>query len=413
MIDRPMTLCYKAVIDVYAPEESNFPEPRGLFTRLLDIVHDYLASATRLDINRGYLENYGQLTSADARQKATIASHHLLETNPYPFLWAIKITQQDDENRYRTWATHIGINQDSDAHLELYFAMFYADNVSGRLGNVHTPPKVTPVFVAMLLESKDIVCVTGNYIVPTEPIHMTYDDIPFLKDMLFDPQRTLPIIFHTCPHLIDPAGLHMRLLGNAVLYYTSDVGVIIETSLSLPDHLQIEQDYIWFFMPPVDGELHPPASIDARDIVSKGPRKIVDIISQAYSEHLRSRERDGFITISHIFDLRNARKVEELEKGSLRLSAKVKELNAKMSKIEQEKEAAHAVLSAMKARGILEYEELLSSCMQELDATKDALKGLVNRLYLDMGKNYLPQNHESALMNELEKALYACFSMRR
>lgn len=413
MFDRPMTMHYKAVLDVYLPEEASSREAPELFIRLVNIVQAYLNAMGFMDINRQYLENYGLFASADDRRKVSVASYRPSEPEGLPFVWAVKLIHHDDENRYRTWFTHIGINQDNDEHLRLFFAQLYADSLSDRISDIRLPNRQTPMFIEMLLRSHEINCCNGNYIIPAEAIKMTLEDIPIFTDMLFDSGRTIPVILHACPDLIEPNGLFSRLKGNAVLYYTSDFGVLDEANQYLPDHLQVCQDFIWIYLPMYEGELRPPLSIDARYINEKGARRIVDTVGRAYSECLRSDERNAFVSADFIHELRTTKKMMELENSHQRTQAQIKSLVTQSTRLEKERDAARDVLDSMKAHGILEYEELLSSCMQELDSTKETLKGLVDRLYLDMGKNFLPQNHESTLMNELEKALFACFSVRR
>lgn len=407
MIFKPTTLFYKTMLEIQQPLISEASNDLGLLTKVLDMTYNHIAYAAALEINRHQFQTHGMFKSKDGMSKATIASCNLVRGQPYPFLWAIMITQHDKECPKRTWYTHIGIRQDNAETLRLFYANYYADSLYGNVQNMRAPVLRVPEYINEILCTEAFVCSTGKYIVPSYAIDLTYDDIPIFIDILNDPGRTIPVIVLACPDILDPDELNGCLMGNLIIFYTADIGLLIELNNRLMPDLSIEFDGLRIFFPIREGSdsYHPIMSI--KEISEIGGRQIIKRLSKAYSRSYRSDEWRDFVTVDQIQGLRQQQMNEELKT----------ELDATKKKLKNSEDRANRIqseLSMLKekysARDIQEYEEFLQICIAE----KDALEAMVNDITarINSGRDFRPAYDESVLINGLELSIQAAMKGR-
>lgn len=403
MIYKPMRLQYKATFDIYRPDES-CSQSGQLLADVLDALYNYVQINTPLRLTRTAFASHSFVAADDNRCRISIASIQMTKGSTYPLLWALDMVRRDFENPKRTWITSIGIRQDSEDVLKLYFSLWHIDNLSGYLAFMKPPVRCVPDLLRNLMADNRFLCCTGGFIMPTDPIELHADTMQLFMDILNDPMRSIPLIALCCPDVIHPTGLNVRLQGNAIIFFSAEPEPILDLNSELPPDMRVDLDGLRVYLPKNAEMLyqhHPQFNIHT--ILEAGSKNVVAYMAQAYSESFRSDEWRNFVTVDQILKMRAEQKVEELEALRARQAKTIENQKMTIGKLSDDmsRHSPHAVPG----------DELLALCLAENEALTHGVRDIIRRISEEV--RFVPSLKDDSPLFELEKTIAAFQYVRR
>ena len=382
MIEKPYKVNYKCILTLYPSDEIT---SRPFFLDILDTLRDSILDVYSLPISLSSMSQYGKHTSEDGKTRAFIASVSPDQPSHYPFLWSIKIQSQDNDNRRRQWTTHIGLKLTSDTDVCLHFLETYTDHLGGYLQSVPYPLRRTPAIIRNLLCSKRVLCTSGSYCLQPDPMELTDETMQYFMGILNDELRTVPIIVNTSPYIIDPAGLHNRIAGNAFQFFVMDPGIVIQLSDTMPQDMRVDFDSLRVFMPNIGNAppFHPMYRVG--DLQCLSPKQIVAAIAQAFSENMRGSELREFVSIDYIYRLRSDNNHTKIQREYEQSKSLIDKLSHENLSLSHEVDKLRSTVLTYSAQSLDEYEELLQESMVTLDKYNAAISSLSDELYSKIG----------------------------
>lgn len=380
MFDPACTLLHKCLLNIIP---SSHLQGQDLLNSVLSTVSAHIHSETGLLISVEKMAGNFAMETPD-RQHRLIVSHVAPAETLYPVHWAVRIKSADPTARYRTYAQHIGIRQNSAYELSVHIALTSMDHLGGRFAAFRPPVKRVSPLVELLFSNADIRCVTGNHVLLNKSIKLTNQSIEYFLNLLYEKSRTLPVVVITCPDIVNPDLLHSLLLGNAVVCSSGDPGIIMLLNDYLPEPLRLAVGSVRVYVP-FDMQTGAPAFhpvIPLSDIYRITPVEVVNMLYRAYAENLRQQELRAFITTDTCADLRTRQYVSDLKRQLASALENLKAVDEKYNNLLSEYEKLSREPSEPDAPPADEvYESLLGEYTTELTLIKEGLQYLMSQTY--------------------------------
>lgn len=322
MFDASQTLFYKASLFMRDVQDGH---SRKLLDDVFRFVHAYITSLAPWQIDYDQFMIHGRYETTDQLVRVQIGSQ--TENPPVNiFSWAAKIRIKDPDNKRRIWVTHIGIQEyPIKNRIFIRYAEFYQDYIHLKLTPMAAPEKLTPSFVKDLVCNEAFPFEAGKYPLPYQPIELCPQFLNAFQDMLWDPERSIPILMITCPDLLSPVRIAAATLGNAAVFYTSNPTYVDILNSQLPPDTQIVFDTLQVFLPVKNDTVG--HRTNTADIIQRyGEMSIIQSVRRAFCECMSGEERQQFITYDDIIQKRNFHKLRDFSEECNTLGEQNKEL---------------------------------------------------------------------------------------
>lgn len=318
-------------------------------------------------------------------QHRIVVNHIASLDAPYPIHWAAMIKSGDPCARYRTYTQHIGIRQTSAYELSVHIASTSSDHLGGRFAAFRPPLKRVSPLVERFFTNADIRCVTGSHVLLSKSIRLTNQSVEYFLNLLYEKSRALPVILITCPDIVSPDLLHSYLLGNAIVSYTGDSGMIMLLNDYLPEPLRITfgsiRVYVPFDSPSGSPAFHP--SLPLSDIYRISSSEVINILYRAYAENFRKQELRSFISLDTCANLRTQQYISSLKKQLAASLENEKSSEDKYIHLHSEFEHFKSEVSSNRDKPSTDadYEALLAEYTSELEQIKNGIQYLISQTY--------------------------------
>ena len=415
MLDVSHTIIHKLVLRVV--RQPDMPTDWDIMDLVWGALYDQFSEACGLSAGWGTFTGGGQFIAPDDSVKAQMAYAQPDEEHP---IWALQIRQRDPNIVRRKWSYYIGLRRLNADSAKLYYAKCCYDHMAGSINE----PK--PIFISRdalpdpLFYSRHIRCMCGEQPLPVDALELNHATMPDFVGMLKDAGRAIPVILIACAWAIAPEILQDTLLGNTVVYWCDDSGVVMRLNELLPQEMSTPWNAVRVFNPLSGGKPYHPFYL-CEDIRRMGEDAFVAGLRQAYCQSLRADDRRNFITINDVFRCRDRSHIDTLLAQSKSLNdelVKRKEMEAALSAENKAlRDQLQSIAAQKEGSELAEYETLLNEIMAETDALKKGISAISTRLYSSMGIGFQPDDMEpSALLQELQHAIHsslACANARK
>ncbi len=191
--------------------------------------------------------------------------YHVAKDNPAIISWACKIEENPEpQDGYapREWITEIGYQSSQKNIAEISYVVRYSDR-PGYLGELSPiPGSSLPRVVRSFLYNSKYICKSGSTALRAHPIHLKNGDYPTFEKILFDVDRSVPIIYispkpstecpEDCTPLISPKELARCVAGNAMVYYSTDSSFLQEMQYMCDNKYTCSDGAIRVYQPLMD-----------------------------------------------------------------------------------------------------------------------------------------------------------------
>jgi regulator of replication initiation timing len=301
-------------------------------------------------------------------------------------VWAIKIEKHDDKKR-RKWITHIQIQCEMSNTLYLRYAQYYRDYSWNAFMPLQAPDQCPPVFIQNLVCDETLICAVGAHPLPSMAIEIDDTTIKEILDLLYDPQRNIPIIILTCPQSIDAALMAKTTLGNTIIYYTSNVQAIKNLNESLSEYLQVRGNSMHIYLPTKNGAV-PMRPISSQTLNKYNNHDISQFVYNAYCICMTNEERKRFLTVDDIQQQSLSQKQNESARKIGQIKRQLDELTKENTVLREERENHLAKIAGLERivncepiSTVVEYEKAWSDCRDELEDVIRQVEELTNALF--------------------------------
>lgn len=374
------------------------------------ILYDRLAELYHFSASWPTFAKGGKMASDDDIVKGQSAS---IQTEDGNELWALYMNCKDQNIPRRRWVYYISQRSTDENSSTLYYAKCCYDHMAGSIADIQPISIFRDSFPDTLFCSKHIQCMCGKYPLPSNVRELNHSSLPDFINMLRDKSRVQPIILITCSWCFSPERLFDHMLGNAIVFWCENSGVVMRLNSMLPQSMYTQWDTVRIFMPLLAGEKAYHPTYSGEDIRSMGNETFVSRLLQAYCQSMRSEERRAFIQISDIYQLRSKAFSNILANQVKEKNTTIETLKKQLSDIKKTnallQEQLSQIIPPEKEKNAEEYEMLLEEALQESDELKQGITRLSIRLCSDMGASFQPDKTEpNAQLQELAHTIYAC-----
>lgn len=221
--------------------------------------------------------------------------------------WACKIVEKPNvENGCapREWITEIGYRATSAYSAEISYVVTFSD-MAGFIGFTQTVPSPNlPRVMRKLLEDETLLCTVGpNKIFPSA-IQLRDGDYPRFAEILFDPNREIPIIYispcydeelEVAKTLVNPRKVADSVAANALVYYSDSLGFTQEMNYMGHRNYLCGGGAVRVYRPGINREDESDAMrhrfLAARFIQEHGEEKIIDLLRRAMAQDVHFYEK--------------------------------------------------------------------------------------------------------------------------
>lgn len=326
-------------------------------------------------------------------------------------MWALTAKVKDPSYNRRRWIYYIGLREQDDSSVQLYYAKCYYDHLAGSVSSPKPIEQIRDPFPDPLFFNDHIQCMCGKYPLPLEACVLSHTTLPRFINYLQDDTRKIPLILITCPWILSPEILQDRMIGNAIIFWCEDSSVAMRLNSILPKNMYTPWESVRVFVPLAgDNVFHPLYTYE--DIRTVGNQIFAAGLVQAFCQSFRSEDVRGFVTIDDISRVRDKQYIELLLSQAKEKSAENQSLKQQCDKLRAANAETAEKLAALEERPDLdEYETLLNDLMRETDALRKGISSLSVRLYSCNGSSFQPDGHEPiALLQELAHAIQTYLS---
>lgn len=292
---------------------------------------------------------FGGRLSTDDAKSVYIESEYFMPADGEVY-WACKITEKyTPEPGYapREWTTEIGFEQKQQGEALFSCVVSYADR-AGFVGPymAPTPPSV-PNLIRNIMNDDKIRAFFGFDDITNLPRELHVGDWPAFRERIESNDRKLPYVYISpCDeldekgipiNLINPASLAKLLFGNAVVYYSKDLGFSEEVRYMAPE-LSCFGGALRVYQPGVnDANKH--RYLNASYITELGPENVCSFLRRAFCQNtnfydapffrldLCKRKKADFLRKKRLAELHETHRAElsEVEQTTLDLAAEEEE----------------------------------------------------------------------------------------
>lgn len=157
--------------------------------------------------------------------------------------WACKIVEKKDPVEgyaQREWTTEIGFQSNNGISADISYVVTYND-MPGFIGFCEDSPTISvPRIIRNLLSHEKIICSIGPDRLTADPVRLNPGDYPVFKNILFNPDREVPVIYVSpcqteaeaddgeVSMLVNPLKLAESVVANALVFFSSDINFTSE-----------------------------------------------------------------------------------------------------------------------------------------------------------------------------------------
>lgn len=408
MLDISHELVNKLTLNIIRHPDSD--SKIGVAELVKGIIYDRLTELYNLSADWRAFAGGGKFSTSDEIVKGHSAS---FKGEDGCELWAIYINIKDKDLFRRRWIYYISQRSANANSTTLYYAKCCYDHMAGSISEIQPVSIARDAFPDTLFFNNHIRCMCGKYPLPTGARELNHSSLPDFVNMVCDKTRTQPIVLITCGWYLSPERLSDRMLGNAVIFWCENSGVVMRLNSMLPQSMYTQWDSLRIFMPLFAGEKTYHPIFPSENLRKMGNDKVVSGMMQAYCRSMRSEERRFFVQISDIYQLRSKAYINTLSNQVKDKEEKIALLSKQVSDLKKTNTILQDQLSQQappeRSKDAEEYESLLDEAMQETESLKHGITQLAIQLCSDMGAAFQPDKAEpSAHLQELAHAIYAC-----
>ena len=191
-----------------------------------------------------------------------IESAHYIDESTNHEYWACDIMEQATPPTgmcAREWHTEIGFEKTSNNTAVFSCVLSYGD-VPGFIGPVQdTPGPSIPRLITNILRDSSLKTDIGIDSIPIRERKLLVGNWPDFKDRLINPEREIPYIYITAESFdiesgtpvfpVDPKDVAYNLCGNAIVYYSGDIGIVEENQYMETGGYHCHNGTIYIFYP--------------------------------------------------------------------------------------------------------------------------------------------------------------------
>ena len=329
---------------------------------------------------------------------------HQDEDNPTKISWACKIVEKPEvESGYapREWITEIGYQADTSTSAEISYVVTFNDQ-AGFIGFCLPAPQASiPNVIKALLRDSKIKCSIGPNQLSYDPIKLEPGDFPAFEEMLFNPDREVPVIYLSPQSsdeehehsrlLIDPRKLADNVTANALVYYSKLLDFTREMNYLGNRNYLCSGGAIRIYRPHIDtsndSDSRHHRFIAAHFIEEHGEEKIIDILRRALAQDVHFYENLFRVEDCRVLietDLRKAKiaQIKSQSQGEIRVAeelideavAENKKSKRKILELQDENDQLKSEIHNFKVR--VEMLQERSEKYSELEAATQGVRGI-------------------------------------
>ena len=212
-------------------------------------------------------------------------------------LWACRIIETPPVERGvapRTWTTEIGYEY-GEGNAAVFSCVLSYEDRAGFIGPYQDVPNPSiPWLIKNIVNDPELVVTCGSDKITGNPLKLDVGDWPQFLMGIEDEQRQLPYIYispketdrenHATKLLLDPVRLASVVYGNAVVFYSTDIGFTSEVSYMNPEYACYNGG-IKVYQPGAK-ETYQHHSLGPQAIEENGPDCIIDYLRRAFSQNV-------------------------------------------------------------------------------------------------------------------------------
>lgn len=265
--------------------------------------------------------------------------------------WACKITETPPLERRvapRTWITEIGFEREKGNDSAVFSCVLSYEDRAGFIGPYQKVPEPSvPRLIKSIVQDNSLIVSSGIDSVSGKPERLYVGDWPAFLDRIENEERSLPYIYIsprvvdveplTTELLIDPNALAEVVYGNALVFYSNDIGFTQEAIYMNPEYA-CYNGAIKVYQPGASKSFRN-HFIGAQQIEECGSDEIIGYLRRAFSQNVHFY--DSF------FRIEECRRIKEnyltntrFSQQFARITALVNQVkfdaNAKVGQIEEE-----------------------------------------------------------------------------
>lgn len=265
--------------------------------------------------------------------------------------WACKITETPPPKRRiapRTWITEIGFERDEGEDSAIFSCVLSYEDRAGFIGPYQKEPGPSvPRLIKNIVQDKSLITHAGADPVPGKPERLYVGDWPTFLARIENEARVLPYIYisprivdgdpQATELLIDPDVLAEVVFGNALVFYSRDIGFTSEAQYMNPEYA-CYNGAVKVYQPSAKDALRH-HFIGAQQIEEYGSNEIIGYLRRAFSQNIHFY--DSFFRIEQCRKIRenhlkNIQASEQLARLTAKLDRVKVDANEKVGKIEEE-----------------------------------------------------------------------------
>jgi len=312
MRDLNATMFYKAKFNITAKDPDNCDllwkvilEIRTWITQKMNRLEH---SVVEENLQKwSFFKSGGKLYDLENRNTFFAESVYHKNFNNEQISWACIITEKPSpEFGYapREWTTEIGYQSKDKASATISYVITYND-APGFIGPCMEMPDITvPKVIFRLLSDNSLNCNVGDLKLQVAPEKLIPGEYPFFEQLLFDPNRELPILYISPKRksinndetllLVSAQKALDAVTGNALVFYSSDMDFSKEMSYMGKDNYNCTGGALRIYFPHVNSDNttdhYRHRFISAKEIEKNGETYALQILRRALAQDVHYYE---------------------------------------------------------------------------------------------------------------------------
>ena len=265
--------------------------------------------------------------------------------------WACKITETPPPERRvapRTWITELGYERDEGDGSAIFSCVISYEDRAGFIGPYQEEPEPSvPRLIKNIVQDESLIVSSGTDSILGKPERLQVGDWPTFLARIENEERVLPYIYisprivdgnpQATELLIDPDVLAEVVYGNALVFYSRDIGFTSEVQYMNPEYA-CYNGAVKVYQPGAKDALRH-HFIGAQQIEEYGSNEIIGYLRRAFSQNIHFY--DSFFRIEQCRRIRenhlkNVQASEQLARLTAKLDRVKVDANEKVGKIEEE-----------------------------------------------------------------------------
>ena len=292
--------------------------------------------------------------------------------------WACRITESPAPARGyapRQWITEIGFEQHAKSEAALSCVLTYSDR-AGFVGPYQEDPQpsIPNLIKRYILGDRRLRVFSGADELSDKPVRLATGDWPGFEQRIRDSQRQLPYIYISpyseeglCRYYVDPQKLAVAMYGNAIVFYSDDLGFTSEMRYMSPEY-SCYDGALRVYQPNTD-EVQRHRYMSPNDLIILGEDVVIESLTRAFVQNVSFY--DTFLRIEQCVKLRTEylrrKRIEEIREQH---RTEITEVESKKldEAIEEEKKRIEAEsLADERAETITKQEYKIQALQDQID----------------------------------------------